>query len=151
MKRVSTLVAVVAACMFSISSMAQNPTVVLEFMKVTQESEATYLQVEQAWKQIHQKRVQEGLAAGWQLWRKVHAGYKDPYQYITINWYNDIIHRSFLEVKYDINELMTLNQNGTRLPSHCDMLRTPGVDMYGGSLGLGPSSALGMISPSRRS
>ena len=30
----------------------------------------------------------------------------------TINWYNDIIHRSFLEVKYDINELMTLNQNG---------------------------------------
>ena len=45
---------------------------------------------------------------------------------------------------FTYDDLMTLNQNGTRLPSHCDMLRTPGVDMYGGSLGMGPSSALGM-------
>lgn len=69
--------------------MAQNSTAVLEYMKVTQESEATYLQVEQAWKKIHQKRVADGLASGWQLWRKVNAGYNDPYQYITIHWYDD--------------------------------------------------------------
>jgi len=41
-------------------------------------------------------------------------------------------------------ELMTLNQAETILPSHCDMTRTPGVDMFGGSLGMGLSAAVGM-------
>jgi len=73
----------------SFSLTAQNPTVVLEYMKVTQESEGTYLQVEKVWKKIHQKRIEAGVSAGWQLWRNVYAGYNDPYQYITVNWYND--------------------------------------------------------------
>lgn len=41
-------------------------------------------------------------------------------------------------------ELTTLNHNGTRLPSHCDMNRTVGVDMTTGSLGQGLSAAAGM-------
>lgn len=41
-------------------------------------------------------------------------------------------------------ELLTLNQPGTRLPSHTDMNRTPGVDMTTGSLGQGFSSGLGI-------
>ncbi|MDR2765344.1 MAG: transketolase [Tannerella sp.] len=40
--------------------------------------------------------------------------------------------------------LHTLNRGGTRLPSHCDMHRTPGIDMTTGSLGQGISAALGM-------
>jgi len=40
--------------------------------------------------------------------------------------------------------LETLNQPGTKLPSHCDMLKTPGVDMTTGSLGQGFSAAVGM-------
>ncbi len=40
--------------------------------------------------------------------------------------------------------LATLNQNGTRLPSHCDMVKTPGIDMTAGSLGQGLSCAVGM-------
>lgn len=40
--------------------------------------------------------------------------------------------------------LATLNKNGTRLPSHVDQLRTPGVDMTAGSLGQGISCAVGM-------
>ncbi|MBW7983601.1 transketolase [Enterobacillus tribolii] len=40
--------------------------------------------------------------------------------------------------------LMTLNQNGTRLPSHPDRLLTPGVDATTGSLGQGVSLAAGM-------
>ena len=40
--------------------------------------------------------------------------------------------------------LYTLNQPGTLLPSHPDMLRTPGVDMTTGSLGQGLSCALGI-------
>ena len=40
-------------------------------------------------------------------------------------------------------EITTINQPGTRLPSHCDMNLTPGVDMSTGSLGQGMSTALG--------
>lgn len=40
--------------------------------------------------------------------------------------------------------LKTLNQGGTKLPSHCDMTKTPGVDFTGGSLGQGFSAAVGI-------
>lgn len=40
--------------------------------------------------------------------------------------------------------LSTLNKGGTRLPSHCDRNRTPGVDMTTGSLGQGFSAAVGI-------
>ena len=45
---------------------------------------------------------------------------------------------------FPLEELQTLNQPGTRLPSHCDRLRTPGIDMTAGSLGQGLSAAVGM-------
>lgn len=41
-------------------------------------------------------------------------------------------------------ELETLNLEGTRLPSHCDRNRTPGIDMTTGSLGQGFSCAAGV-------
>ncbi len=40
--------------------------------------------------------------------------------------------------------LLTLNRAGTNLPSHCDMNRTPGIDMTTGSLGQGFSCAVGI-------
>lgn len=40
--------------------------------------------------------------------------------------------------------LATMNQDGTRLPSHVDQIRTPGVDMTAGSLGQGLSCACGV-------
>ncbi len=45
---------------------------------------------------------------------------------------------------FPVSELGTLNQGGTRLPSHCDRNLTPGVDMTTGSLGLGLSAAVGV-------
>lgn len=45
--------------------------------------------------------------------------------------------------------LYTLNQGGTSLPSHPDMLRTPGIDMTTGSLGQGLSCAVGVALASR--
>lgn len=45
--------------------------------------------------------------------------------------------------------LLTLNQPGTNLPSHCDMNRTPGVDMTTGSLGQGFSCAMGIAKASK--
>ena len=40
--------------------------------------------------------------------------------------------------------LFTLNDGGTRLPSHTDRLKTPGVDATTGSLGQGTSEAAGI-------
>ena len=44
---------------------------------------------------------------------------------------------------FDKSVLMTLNQGGTHLPSHCNMVLTPGIDMTTGSLGQGFSCAVG--------
>ncbi len=45
--------------------------------------------------------------------------------------------------------LLTLNKPGTNLPSHCDMNRTPGIDMTTGSLGQGFSCAVGIAIASK--
>ena len=42
------------------------------------------------------------------------------------------------------DELKTMNEGGTRFPSHPDRLRTPGVDATTGSLGQGISMAAGL-------
>jgi transketolase len=44
---------------------------------------------------------------------------------------------------FEEDELKTLNANGTNLPSHCDRLKTNGVDLSTGSLGQGLSLATG--------
>lgn len=44
---------------------------------------------------------------------------------------------------FPMDWLSTLNQPGTKLPSHCDRLLTPGIDMTTGSLGQGTSAAVG--------
>ena len=50
---------------------------------------------------------------------------------------------------FDEDWLLTLNQPGTNLPSHCDMNKTPGVDMTTGSLGQGFSCAMGIAKASK--
>jgi len=50
---------------------------------------------------------------------------------------------------FDQAEIVTLNQPGTILPSHCDMNLTHGVDMTTGSLGQGLSAAAGMAIAAR--
>lgn len=45
---------------------------------------------------------------------------------------------------FPMEMLATLNRGGTNLPSHCDMLKTPGVDFTAGSLGQGFSAAMGI-------
>ena len=45
---------------------------------------------------------------------------------------------------FPMEELLTINQGGTHLPSHCDHRLTPGIDMTTGSLGQGSSLAVGV-------
>ena len=50
---------------------------------------------------------------------------------------------------FPLEWLHTLNKGGTRLPSHCDRNRTPGIDMTTGSLGQGISAACGIALANR--
>ncbi|MBP0979905.1 MAG: transketolase [Oscillospiraceae bacterium] len=50
---------------------------------------------------------------------------------------------------FDKSELKTLNKINTNLPSHCDMNKTPGIDMTTGSLGQGFSCAVGIAIASK--
>ena len=67
---------------------------------------------------------------------KGHAG---PARYATLA----------LKGYFPLGVLKTLNQGGTILPSHCDRLKTPGVDMTTGSLGQGISLACGLAMGNR--
>jgi len=67
----------------------------------------------------------------WFVLSKGHAG---PALYSTLA----------LKGYFPMEWLSTLNDNGTRLPSHPDRLRTPGVDCTTGSLGQGISQAVGV-------
>lgn len=51
---------------------------------------------------------------------------------------------------FPMSWINSLNAPGTNLPSHCDMQRTPGVDMTTGSLGQGLSAATGMALAARQ-
>ena len=59
--------------------------------------------------------------------------------------YAALAHKGF----FDKSELKTLNANGTRLPSHCDRLKTRGIDISTGSLGQGISLASGVAMGNR--
>ena len=64
----------------------------------------------------------------------VSKGHAGPVVYATLA----------LKGYFPLEMLHTLNKPNTTLPSHCDMLKTPGVDMTAGSLGQGISCAVGM-------
>ena len=67
----------------------------------------------------------------WLVCSKGHAG---PAIYATLA----------LKGYFPMEELLTLNQPGTHLPSHCDRNKTIGIDMTTGSLGQGSSLAVGV-------
>lgn len=67
-------------------------------------------------------------------WLVVSKGHSGPSLYATLA----------LKGFFDKEELKTLNQPGTNLPSHCDRNKTIGIDMTTGSLGQGMSTAIGV-------
>jgi len=67
----------------------------------------------------------------WLILSKGHCG---PALYATLA----------LKGYFPMDWLKTINVIGTKLPSHCDMLKTPGIDMTTGSLGQGISAAVGI-------
>ena len=62
-------------------------------------------------------------------------------------WYSALAESGF----FDNEWLYTLNDGGTKLPSHPDRTKTPGVDMTTGSLGQGTSTAAGIATALKKS
>ncbi|MDX2432241.1 MAG: hypothetical protein QNK35_14990 [Bacteroides sp.] len=92
MKSLTRVFTILLMAVFPLSILAQDATIVLNYMKVNPGMTADYIQAEQGWKKLHEKRIEAGVMNGWQLWRNVYATPNDPYQFITIDWYNDIAH-----------------------------------------------------------
>lgn len=67
-------------------------------------------------------------------WLVVSKGHSGPAVYSALA----------LKGYFDKEMLYTLNKPNTKLPSHCDMRKTPGIDMTTGSLGQGASAAAGI-------
>jgi len=67
-------------------------------------------------------------------WLIVSKGHAGPSIYATLA----------LKGYFPLEDLMTLNTPGTKLPSHCDRNLTTGIDMTTGSLGQGVSTAIGI-------
>jgi hypothetical protein len=89
MKRISVFISVIIIAGIQLPILSQNPVVILDYMRVHPGMTSDYLEVEKEWKKIHQKRVEAGVTTGWQLWKKMFASPEDPYQYITINWFEN--------------------------------------------------------------
>ncbi len=92
MKSISRILLLLLLAVLPITLLSQAPANIIAYMKVTPGHGSDYMEVEQAWKKVHQKAVELGVHNGWQLWRNVHAGANDPYQYITIQWYDNYAH-----------------------------------------------------------
>ena len=62
-------------------------------------------------------------------------------------WYSALAESGFFDKEW----LYTLNDGGTKLPSHPDRTKTPGVDITTGSLGQGTSTAAGIATALKKS
>ena len=72
--------------------LSQGQTVRAAYLKVTQLRYADYPELEKEWSRYHQRAIESGVHNGWQLWRNMHAGIDDPYQFITLEWFDSYTH-----------------------------------------------------------
>ena len=76
--------------LLSLSTVGQNKLyLVFEMMKVDNEQESAYMEVENFWEKIHAQRVKNGDIIGWDLWRLAPGGESQGFQYMTVNLYDD--------------------------------------------------------------
>lgn len=72
------------------TSASAQPFATTEYMKVAPGQDAAYLEVEKAWKPLHEARVKAGLALGWFLYRVASpTGSSADHNYVTIAIYAD--------------------------------------------------------------
>lgn len=84
------LLLMTALFLFAVNVNAQDKLyLVFEFMKVDNEQESDYWEVESFWEKIHEQRVKNGDIIGWDLWQLKPGGEDQHFQYMTVNLYDD--------------------------------------------------------------
>jgi hypothetical protein len=93
MKMMNKSVAVWAVCLAAVWTAAATPAAaqsfaIVEQMKVAPGQDSTYLELEKAWKPLHEARVKAGLAQGWYLYRVTSpSGSSADHNYVTVGLY----------------------------------------------------------------
>lgn len=62
---------------------------VFELMKVDNEQELDYWDVESFWENIHKQRIKNGEIIGWDMWSLKPGGEAQGYQYMTVSIYDN--------------------------------------------------------------
>jgi len=70
---------------------------VADYMKV--DNIAEYLELEQQWQKIHKQRLKEDLIVGWAAYQVMFKTPEDPYNFITVSWYD-----SFSKVVKEVSD-----------------------------------------------
>jgi hypothetical protein len=89
MKNVNKTIFTLLLFAFCTTSQAQYIGIVVNFMKVKPGDRGAYLEVEKEWRKIHQARLDQGMIIQWHFWQKMYSGADDPYQYITVAFFDD--------------------------------------------------------------
>lgn len=81
-----TIAVILILLSFLVSLQAQTIIGVVDYMKVDNHNE--YLEVEKVWQKIHEQRLKEGMIVGWAMYQVMFKTVEDPYNFITISWYD---------------------------------------------------------------
>jgi hypothetical protein len=89
MKKLLVLIAIFWIGNTAIAQEAEPLYLLFEFMHVDNDQETAYGETEAFWEKIHEQRVKNGDALGWDLWRILPGGENQGSQYFTVSLYND--------------------------------------------------------------
>lgn len=123
MKNKYNLLVLLFALIFSFGAINRNHIVfaqvtepvymLVEYMKISSGQEAQYLELEQAWKKLHQERVASGTITGWNLYNvRFPEGTDREYDYVTVTTFGSLDN---VEIPYPDNVLESVMVNG-KLP-----------------------------------
>lgn len=88
MKKLFLLFAILG--LLSSNMFSQEKTyLVFELMKVENEHELDYWEVESFWEKIHRQRIKNGELIGWDMWSLKPGGVEQGYQYMTVSIYDN--------------------------------------------------------------
>lgn len=83
---IKTLCTIALIGLYSSNVLGQNIIGVIDYVKVDDVDE--YLEVEKAWKKIHEERLKEGMIISWSLYQVMYKTVDDPYNFISISMYD---------------------------------------------------------------
>jgi hypothetical protein len=74
----------------SVSLCGAGQMAIVEYMKVKPGNDSNYLEVEKAWKKLHEVRLKTGQILSWALYEPMFTGQDFEYQYVTVTVYKDL-------------------------------------------------------------